>query len=303
MSRPPFGLLNVNKPGGLSSRVVVDRVARLVKPAKAGHAGTLDPLATGVLVVGVGAATRLMSHVQHGQKTYVAKFRFGCRSNTDDITGEVVATDGVVPFDREDLERLQPRFLGKIEQTPPQFSAVHVNGQRAYRLARQGKAFEISARTVEVHSIEIGQFDFPDVEMKIVCGSGTYIRSIGRDLGELLGCGAVMSELTRTAIGPFHLDDAISFDEITAEALPAALQPAITAVAGLPKYECSTDDEHNLRHGRKITIGEGSRFTCEQTIAVITSAGKLACLARFDETNGVLAPKQVFPDAFEEVKP
>lgn len=294
MTTPAFGLLNINKPQWLTSRKVVDRVVKLVRPAKAGHAGTLDPLATGVLVVCVGSATRLISHVQHGRKSYRATFLFGRRSDTDDVTGNVIETAGVIPVARGELEALLPRFIGRIEQVPPQFSAVHVDGKRAYKLARAGEAVEIKPRTVEVESITIRRFEFPEVELDIDCGSGTYIRSIGRDLGDALGCGAVMSALVRTAVGPFQLAAAIDLDDLSSDTLSDALLPAVTAVTGLPQVHCTPEDEQHLRHGRRIRAAEDCTLSDGETIAVITSAGQLACIARYEPDNGAIAPKHVF---------
>jgi tRNA pseudouridine55 synthase len=289
-----LGLLNINKPAGLTSRGVVDHVARLVRPAKAGHAGTLDPLATGVLVVCVGSATRLISCVQQGRKGYRAKYLFGQRSDTDDITGTITQTAKFQPVSREMLETLLPAFIGRVQQVPPQFSAIHVNGKRAYKLARQGEQVDLQPRPVEIYTIVITDFSFPEVTMEIECGSGTYIRSIGRDLGEQLGCGAVMSELVRTRIGPFSLDEATELDGLTADTLPTKLIPPGVAVGELPRYDCTQDEEENLKHGRKLHCDHVLPFRENETIAVFTPEGGLACLAKYDTEQNLLSPKQVF---------
>ena len=176
-----FGLLNINKPPGMTSRKVVDRVAKLVKPAKAGHAGTLDPMATGVLVVCIGAATRLMSFVQQQPKGYRATFLLGKRSNTDDITGEVVDVSDASPVFRNQIETLLPQFVGKIEQIPPQFSAVHVDGRRAHELARKGETVEIKPRSVEVFGVTLNKFRYPELELEIECGSAAERANSGED--------------------------------------------------------------------------------------------------------------------------
>ena len=180
------GVLNVDKPVGVTSRDVVNQVVRLVRPAKVGHAGTLDPLATGVLVVCVGHATRLINLVQEGRKRYRGRFRLGQTSDTDDVTGNVQPAGDWSGITKTQLEAELVEFIGQIQQVPPQFSAVHVQGQRAYDLARRGVAVELTARPVEVFSLQLTAFEPPDFELDVVCGSGTYIRSIGRDLGTRL---------------------------------------------------------------------------------------------------------------------
>ena len=209
------GFLNIFKPRGLSSRAVVDQVQRLLRERgltrgtlpKLGHAGTLDPLATGVLVVCAGSATRLIDLVHSRPKAYRGSFLFGQRSDTDDVTGQMIAGDveRAATITRAELEAALVAFQGRIEQVPPDYSAVRVAGQRAYKLAREGTAVELRAKTIEVHRIDIVRFEPPELTLDIECGSGTYIRSIGRDLGELFGCGAVMSALCRTRVGPFEL--------------------------------------------------------------------------------------------------
>ena len=197
------GVLNLDKPMGLTSRDVVNRVVRLVRPAKVGHAGTLDPLATGVLVVCVGHATRLISLAQEGRKRYLARFVLGQSSDTDDITGQVTQGGDWTGVKLGDLEGLLPQFVGRIQQVPPQFSAIHVQGERAYDLARRGEVVELQPRPVDVFAIRIVSFQAPALELDIECGSGTYIRSLARDLGARLGCGALMTDLRRLGVGPF----------------------------------------------------------------------------------------------------
>lgn len=289
-----FGILNVNKPEGLTSRRVVDRVSRLVRGAKAGHAGTLDPIATGVLVVCVGPATRLIPLIQRQPKVYRAVFRLGARSDTDDVTGHVEDVPDATPVTREQVEAVLPEFVGEIEQVPPKFSAVHVGGQRAYKLARRGENVQIKPKRVHVRRIEILRFDDPELELEIECGSGTYIRSVGRDLGDRLGCGAVMSRLVRTRIGPFRLDDAVDVEQLNAASLTEHLLPATMAVADVPRYVCEPDELDDVCCGRLIRPGRDTEYPHGATIAVVTEEGNLACLARFRESDGTLAPKRVF---------
>lgn len=300
MPPPNFGILNLRKPAGLSSRKVVDRVQRLVRPAKAGHAGTLDPLASGVLVVCVGPATRLIPIVQEGIKEYRALFLLGRTSDTDDLEGEVRETPGGdSPVPGERIAELLPRFVGDIEQVPPRFSAVHVKGKRAYELARKGTVVEIEPRTVHVERIDLVRYEYPELELDIACGGGTYIRSIGRDLGEALGCGALMANLVRTRVGPFTLESAWPLEILDADSLPRAIIPAATAVAHLPQYRGTENDLAELRHGRPITA-KLADVPPNATVAVLDAAGKLVALAEYRSADGRLAPRQVFLTADEE---
>jgi tRNA pseudouridine55 synthase len=288
---PHFGILNVFKPTGWSSRDIVNRVERIVKPAKAGHAGTLDPLAEGVLVVGVGAATRLIAAIQEYPKEYLGTFQLGCRSDTDDNTGQVVVVEVAQPPSRAAVEALVPQFLGEIWQVPPQFSAVHVDGQRAYAMARKGETVQIAARQVQVSCLEIVAYDWPKLELRIECGSGTYIRSIGRDLGDQLGCGALMTALVRTRIGPFHAAHAVAVADLTKENLAEHLQPAARAVEHWTQYACTDPELWDLSHGRmiesRLPLQEGARC------AIIAPDGNLAALGEIRSLRR-LAPTQVF---------
>ncbi len=285
----PFGVFNVDKPRGVSSRKAVDVVKRLVKPAKTGHAGTLDPLATGVLVVCVGPATKLIPFVQDQSKTYVGTFRLGCTSPTDDLEGEV--TEQVVerPPTLDDVRAAIPGFVGEIEQVPPAFSAVHVDGQRAYKIARKGRAVELEPKTVTVHRIDLRRFAYPELELEIDCGSGTYIRSIGRDLGQILGCGAVMTALQRTAVGDFRVENAVPPDELSLDLLASPL----TCVADLPRQECPDDVLDRVAHGRPVRIDTDSDLTPGVTVC-LTRESELLALADVPLTGQALKPRIVF---------
>ena len=204
----PCGLLNLNKPVGMTSRQAVNVVQRLAGPAKAGHAGTLDPLASGVLVVCVGGATRLIEYVQRMRKRYVGTFLLGRQSITEDTEGDVTELpDAPVP-NWQEIEAAAQRFVGRIEQRPPAFSALKVQGRAAYKLARQGKPVVLVPRPVDIHRIEIQSYEYPELVLAVECGSGTYVRSLGRDLAETLGTAAVMSALVRTSIGSHRLEEA-----------------------------------------------------------------------------------------------
>jgi tRNA pseudouridine55 synthase len=249
-----FGILNINKPAGWTSRDAVNRVQKLVRPAKVGHAGTLDPLATGVLVVCIGKATRLIEYVQQQPKEYQATFLLGQTSKSDDIESEVTElADCQIPTLSE-IQAVLPKFMGRIEQVPPAFSAVKIQGQRAYALARKGMEVEIKSRPVEIYELTILSYEYPKLELAIRCGSGTYVRSLGRDLAISLGTGAVMSALVRTRIGQFTAADGISPADLTLEQLNEHVQSPALAVSQLPKRELSDSEVAELRYGRPIAV-------------------------------------------------
>ena len=257
MSPELFGVLNVYKPAGVTSRDVVNRVQRLIRPTKCGHAGTLDPMATGVLLIGIGPATRLITMLQCGPKTYVAEFMLGQTSDTDDSTGKVehLPTPAELPT-AEIIDAQLQKMTGVVSQVPPIFSAVHVDGQRAYALARRGEAVDLAAKNVEIHAIRLLNYEWPRLELEIVCGSGTYIRSIARDLGTDLGCGGLMSRLERTRVGAFRSGDAIPADDLTLASIQTALLPAVSIVQHMSQYDCTPEDITDLRCGRVLSIVE-----------------------------------------------
>ena len=228
-----LGFFNVNKPTGQTSRWVVDQIQRIVRPAKVGHAGTLDPLATGVLVVAVGSATRLIDYVQQMPKRYRANFLLGCTSPTEDVDGEVVPLENPMVPTRVEIEAAIPAFLGEILQSPPAFSALKVGGRRAYSLARAGQAVELKPRSVSIHRLNVLGYEYPRLQLEIECSSGTYVRSLGRDLAEQLGTGAVMSALVRTAIGSFRVEDSIDVSEVE------SVEPGGLSIAGAACGRCT----------------------------------------------------------------
>ncbi|MEX0866385.1 MAG: tRNA pseudouridine(55) synthase TruB [Pirellulales bacterium] len=290
-----FGILNINKPPGCTSRDVVNQVQRLLRGLghgrglKLGHAGTLDPLATGVLVVCIGPATRLISHVQQMPKQYVGTFLLGRQSDSYDVETPCRSLDDAPQPSLADLNAKLPAFLGVIEQTPPTYSAVKIAGRRAYDLARQGKTVEITPRPVTIHSLEITRYEYPELELSIRCGSGTYVRSLGHDLAVASGTDAVMAALTRTAIGAFTLKEALAPEQLTAENLAGQLLPAIRAVDHLPQVALSDTEVAEIRQGKRIDRGP-QPGDCE--IAAVEATGELVALL---ESRGCwLAPKTVF---------
>jgi tRNA pseudouridine55 synthase len=293
MSPPNLdGLLVFDKPVGLTSRDAVDRALRwFPRKTRVGHTGTLDPLASGVLVLCVGQATRLTEYVQDMAKTYVADVVLGGRSATDDAEGPITSVDVKYPPDRATIERCLSRFLGNVEQVPPAFSATKVAGQRAYALARRGTALQLAPRTIRIDGIDVLEFDYPRLRIDVRCGKGTYIRSLARDLGEQLGCGAYLGGLRRTRVGPFWPEDATSLDADVATALAGLLPPA-AAVSGLSRLTLAADAMSRLRHGQMVNNEDTMPAGVE--IAVFDSDGSLAAIARTDDAGRALRPMKVF---------
>jgi tRNA pseudouridine55 synthase len=220
------GVINLDKPAGLSSARAVARVKRLLpRGTKIGHAGTLDPFATGVLLLLVGKATKSCEGLMGQRKGYEATVRFGARSATDDVEGPIEPVEVATPPAIDRVRAACERFVGAIEQRPPAFSAMKVGGQRAYKLARQGESVEMKARTVTIYSLELVEYAWPDARLRIECGRGTYIRAIARDLGEALGVGGYLTELRRTFIGDFDVQRAVTLERIDADGVESHLKP------------------------------------------------------------------------------
>jgi tRNA pseudouridine55 synthase len=281
------GVVNLNKPTGMTSREAVDEVKRLVRPAKVGHAGTLDPLASGVLVVCIGKATRLIEFVQQMPKRYRATFLLGRTSPTEDIEGEVTELIEPPVPGRQQIERACEQFLGTIEQRPPAFSALKVAGRRAYELARRGQTVELAPRPVRIFELSIVDYEYPRLTLDIRCGSGTYVRSLGRDVAESLGTGAVMSALLRSEIGPFQIDKAIDPRELSRKKLDDVLQSPQAALAGIPTVALDERQIDLIACGRYFDAGkfEGSivNNTTDTLVALDRNNDLVAVLKRRDD--------------------
>ncbi len=289
------GVLNLNKPGGMTSRDVVDLISRPLRKVKVGHAGTLDPLASGVLVVGVGRATRLIEYVQRMPKAYRTVVRLGARSDTLDADGRVeVVDDPPVPTEAEVRSALAAE-VGTIDQIPPQFSALKVEGKRAYDLARAGQMVELASRAVRIDRVELIAYAWPRLEFRVDCGSGTYIRSIARDVGEVLGCGGLVEVLVRTRIGPFRLEDAIDPTGQPLDAILAHLRPTIEALGDLPRLVLSTEQVEAIGMGKSVLAREveGAEGV-EGEAALVGPDGELVAVAEVDRPAGAIRPRRVF---------
>lgn len=272
-----FGFFNIHKAAGVTSREIVNRVQRAVRMRQCGHAGTLDPLATGVLLVAVGHATRLIEYAQLLPKTYCGEFQLGQASDTEDREGQITTLINPPLPTRAAIEQAFLEFLGDYQQVPPQYSAKWVDGKRSHELARSGQAVALSARAVTIHTIDLLEYEYPRLVLRIRCGSGTYIRSLGRDLARACGTEAVMTGLVREAIGPFRVETAVSPEEINPRVPAEHLLPVEMAVSGLPAIRLPEEQLEDVRHGRFIKLPETVAVTanvmseaeiCENSIAL-----------------------------------
>ncbi|MGH8057138.1 MAG: tRNA pseudouridine(55) synthase TruB [Candidatus Entotheonellia bacterium] len=283
---PGEGLLNIHKPPGLTSHDVVAVVRRLTRVGRVGHAGTLDPQATGVLLAALGQGTKLVQFLHELPKTYRATLQLGIRTDTQDGTGSVVAVRAVGPLAPEDVELVLRGFQGWIEQIPPMYSALKQQGQRLYTLARQGKEVERQPRRVQIFRILLQSLRAGTLTLEVECSSGTYIRVLADDIGEKLGCGAHLRELVRTAVGPFRCADALTLDALQEAVHQGAWQryliPLAEAVAAFPAIVVTHDAARALGRGiaptaENVASMQGS-FEAGDTIAVRTSDGTLLAM-------------------------
>ena len=287
------GLLVIDKPRGMTSRDAVNRVQKwFPRGTKIGHTGTLDPLATGVLVICIGTATRVAEYVQAMGKSYASRFRLGATSTSDDAEGVVTERPDAVAPSRESLEAVLATFVGTIPQVPPAVSALKVNGERAYELARRGRNVELAARPVRIDAIRLREYDWPFVDVEVDCGRGTYIRSIARDVGEKLGVGGLVEQLRRTRVGPFSVAEALSIDERPAE---LRLLPLSLAVSELPVVRLGDDDRRRVRHGQAVRLPTSMRtgLVPGAEVAVLDEAGELVAVGEVDR--GGFKPRVVLP--------
>jgi len=209
------GILIINKPAGPTSHDIVDKIRRITKVKKVGHAGTLDPFAKGVLIILINKATKAQQKFMILHKTYTAIIFLGAVSNTYDKTGNISVLNNTPPIKRNAIKKILKNFTGEIKQIPPAFSAIKINGKRAYELARKGIKLKLKPRKIKIYNIKLLKYNWPYLEIKIKCSKGTYIRSLANDIGKKLGCGAYLKELTRNKIGKFNLKKAINLDKIT----------------------------------------------------------------------------------------
>jgi len=291
MADQPCGFLVLDKAAGLTSHACVARVRRAYKLKRVGHGGTLDPAVTGVLPIALGPATRLLPYLE-GDKTYRGVVQLGVSTVSDDLEGEVLARFAVPALEAADLEAALASFRGRIDQVPPQVSAVHVEGQRAYARVRLGEQLNLAARPVTIQRLELLGWDAAtaSLELLVRCSAGTYIRSLARDLGETLGCGGALARLRRTEALGFGLEQAVPLEALDQAPLPALLNP-LTALGHLPQRQLLDAELDGWRCGR--ALDHGLSLEAGEPVAVLGPDGNLAGMARTSE-GGLLQPKLVF---------
>ncbi|MEC4986092.1 MAG: tRNA pseudouridine(55) synthase TruB [Oscillatoria sp. PMC 1076.18] len=255
-----LGFLNLNKPPGFTSHDCVAKVRKMFKIKRVGHGGTLDPAATGVLPIAIGKATRLLQYLPT-EKAYQARIRFGIKTTTDDLEGEIIATKLAADLSLAKIEPYLSNFLGKIEQIPPAYSAIQRDGKRLYELARAGEKVAVPSRIVEVTKLEILAWypgEFPELEVAINCGGGTYIRAIARDLGEAVGTGGTLANLIRTESCGLNLAESLSFEELSAQLTEEKFQPTSPeqVLFHLPKVNLPSSEAKRWCQGQKINLAK-----------------------------------------------
>lgn len=283
------GFINIDKPLGITSHDVVSRLRRITRIKRIGHAGTLDPAASGVLVVAVGQATRLIEYIQDDtHKRYRAQITLGSATDSDDATGSVIATAPVPTLTQSNIETVLAGLTGEIMQVPPKVSALHVDGQRMYDLARQGKAPELPARPVTVYAITLCHWNFDTIEIDVECGKGTYIRSIARDIGLMLGTHAHLSALRRTMVGSFGDTDALTLDTLTLEQVHTHLVTPLHAIDHLAQITIDDEQVRRVRNGLSLRTND----MLDDEVALCDTQHQLIAIAR--RANGQIAPHKVF---------
>ncbi len=298
MKKPSInGVINVDKPPGITSHDVVAHIRRLLQQprAKAGHTGTLDPLATGVLLVAIGQATRLIEYSHDWDKEYEATFMLGAMSDTDDATGEIKKIENRNRENRTPnkakIKNTLTQFVGIIEQTPPDYSAVKIKGQKAYDLARRGQALRLKPRSVTIHNIEFLFYDYPRLRLRITCGTGTYIRSLARDIGIVLGTGAYVETLRRTRIGQFTAKQSCQLDQLTENNLSSFIHKGEILVSHLPTVNIADAEIAAFNQGKSIKIIL-EKTPLDRPLAVYGTNHTLLGIATITSPN-ILVPQKV----------
>ncbi len=292
------GVLPIDKPPGLTSHDVIDRVRRRLNVRKVGHTGTLDPLATGVLVLCLGRTTRLSSYFANHDKTYSARVRLGIRTSTLDAEGEVVARSDRVPTEAAVVRRAVASFIGEIEQIPPMFSARSVGGRRLYRLAREGTEVYRRPSTVRISRIDIEEFSPPELHLTVSCSKGTYIRTLADDIGRELGCGAYLAGLRRTAAGPVRVDECVTLPRLESIGSVEELQPYLMdpnrLLRDLPRLNLNAAQAGFFIHGNAVAdVEDTDALESGRLVRALHPEGVLLGIGRWRADDGILKPVRV----------
>lgn len=300
---PLHGWVNLDKPLGLTSTQAIGRIRRLTDAQKLGHAGTLDPLATGILPIALGEATKTIPFVQDSDKVYQFTVAWGSATTTDDREGKVIAQSDARPT-RDDIEAILPQFIGEIEQTPPQFSAIKIDGERAYDLARAGQQVDIKSRVVEVYGLILLGSNADSAKFELACSKGTYVRSIARDMGQILGCFGHVSTLRRLAVGNFTEETAISLDEfekMMQNSTPdQVLLPVETALDDIPALAMTAAEITRIRQGQSLKFlsrQDFDRFAAagiDENSDLVLATGDNQPVALLEKDGAALYPVKVF---------
>jgi tRNA pseudouridine55 synthase len=299
---PLSGILNVDKPAGMTSHDVVDAIRRLAGQRKVGHAGTLDPMATGVLLVCLGQATRVAEYLMRGRKRYRATIVLGAATDTYDSEGETVSSGGPTDFSREEIQAALAGFVGRTEQVPPAYSALKRDGQPLHRLARQGKTIELEARPVEIEEISLLAWDPPSLVVELTCSPGTYVRSLAHDLGQRLGSGGYLEALVRLSSGRFTLEQAASLERLE-EAFEHGeegryLLPLDEALLDWPAMIVGADDAQRIVQGQPVAGKPPSPDGDEVPLCRAYSLeGDLLAIMTYHPATGRWRPRKVFARA------
>ncbi len=290
------GWLIIDKPLNIGSTPVVSKLKWSLSPNKIGHAGTLDPLATGVLPIAFGQATKLIPFVMDGKKTYEFQITFGYETSTDDSAGEIINQTSNRPTE-EEIKNILPHFIGTILQVPPIYSALKINGERAYDLARSGQHLELSPRPIQIDSLELLNFTGDTADFRVSCGKGTYVRSLGRDIGRMLGCFGYITVLRRIKCGPFQIGDTTPLSIFETKLDTIKLLPMNTALNNFPTLTLSETEEKRLRQGQRIPVRQLSIQPATsdlQNVFCLKYQDKIIGLGKC--LNNIIQPYRIFND-------
>lgn len=283
------GIINVLKPSGMTSFDVIAKLRKIYGQKKIGHGGTLDPMAAGVLPVFLGKATRIIEYASIDKKTYEAEFIMNIETDTEDMTGKVISTSNEKPSDEAWYLALN-KFRGKIMQVPSQYSAIQINGERAYKTARKGQKVNIPAREVNIEKLEIRSIEYPYIRISVTCSAGTYIRALGRDLGKSVKCPLTMSFLLRTKMGPFDIENAVTLEEINENPYDCVQKELGDFVSHLPRIKLDENNGKGFLQGKRIL----QKMNDCEIIAVYGEEGTLLGIAEMKK--GVLHPRKVLQE-------
>jgi tRNA pseudouridine55 synthase len=290
------GILNINKPRGPTSHDLVDQVRALTGIRRVGHAGTLDPLATGVLLICVGRATRVAEYLAAGMKRYRARLLLGIATDTYDAEGKITA-ETEVAVERAELEAALDGFRGTIQQLPPMYSAIKHQGKPLHRLARRGETVERQPREVEIYELALTDWDPPECTIELACSAGTYVRALAHDLGQSLGCGASLAALTRLASGSFSLEDSVSVEELSSAAAGGRwtdlLLPLDAALSHLPALTLADDEARRVRSGQPVP-GPDAVNNPQGLARAYGADGAFLAIVAFDQATKTWRPRKVF---------